>query len=222
MEKKSQLMASASTSEKRLPVIGLTGGIGTGKSTAASYFEELGAKIIDADKVGKHLVDADENVRQEIKTAFGDKYFDKDGNLKRKELGDLVFSDQNSLQKLNNILHPLMIRNIEHEVSCSLYLTEYRMIIVDAAIIFETNQEKKFDFIVTVSSILNKCRDRIVNRDGITDENFNKRVNSQLDLKIKEQNSDYIIYNNGTPDELKKEVRKVFESILQKYYQHES
>ncbi|MFC1725644.1 dephospho-CoA kinase [candidate division KSB1 bacterium] len=221
MEKKSQLKESASTNKKRLPVIGLTGGIGTGKSTAAFYFKELGAKIIDADKVGKYLVDTDETVKQEIKSSFGEEYFDNGGNLKRKELGEVVFSDINTLQKLNNILHPLMIRNIEQQVNSLIYLDDYKMIIVDAAIIFETKQEKKFDFIVTVSSIIDKCRERIITRDGITIENFNNRVKSQLDLKIKEQNSDYIIYNNGTQDELKKEVQRVFDSVLQEFYQYE-
>ena len=214
-------MESVSTSKCRLPVIGLTGGIGTGKSTAAAYFEELGAKIIEADEVGREVVKNNREAQEKIKSTFGGNFFDQYGNLKRKELGNLVFSDSRELQKLNSILHPLMIKIIEERVQKDIFSDKYKMIIVDAAIIFELNQEKKFDFVVTVSSNKDVCRERIQKKDGISSENFEDRFKAQISPEIKEEKSDYVIKNNGTAEELKNRVYGVFTSILENFIKRE-
>lgn len=214
-------MESVSTSKRRLPVIGLTGGIGTGKSTAARYFQELGALIIDADRVGKEIADSNPEVKEKIKFEFGRNFFDSKGNLKRKELGNLVFANNKELQKLNNILHPLMIKIIEEKVQKDIFSNKYKMIIVDAAIIFELNQEKKFDFIVTVSSNKDICRKRILKKNGISSENFEDRFNSQINPEIKEKKSDYVIKNNGTINELRNGVNGIFNEILESFKKRE-
>jgi len=198
----------------RLPVVGLTGAIGAGKSTAASFFADFGAKIINADEVGKYIINNYTSVSEKIRATFGNEYFDHNGNLKRKKLGELVFSDTKQLKKLNNILHPLMLEHIVKQVKKYKYSDKFKMIIVDAAIIFELNQQKKFDYIITVSSNIKECMKRSVKKYQISEKNFYDRLNSQIDPEEKIKLSDFVIKNDSTLDNLKFNVKVIFDKIL--------
>ncbi|RKY83168.1 dephospho-CoA kinase, partial [candidate division KSB1 bacterium] len=175
----------------RAPVVGLTGGIGCGQSSVAKFFKSFGAKVLNADNIGNQLL-LIENVKKNIVRRFGKEILNKEGEIDRKILGAVVFSNNRALRKLNAILHPAMIKKICEEVAQNLKSKKYKMIVVDAALLFETGIDYKFDYIVTVFSDLKKRVERIKRRDNLSDSEIKNRINSQIPVEYKVEKSDYV------------------------------
>ncbi len=188
--------------------IGLTGGIGSGKSTVAHIFELLGIPAYYADERAKWLMNEDENLKQQIIQNFGDKSY-VDGKLNRSHISSIVFNDASKASLINSIVHPITIADARHwmEKQNSSYA------IKEAALIFEAKAEKELDLVIGVSSPLPLRIQRIMQRDNIDEAAVLARMQKQMNEEEKMKLCDFIIENNEQ-DLLIPQVLALHEKIL--------
>jgi dephospho-CoA kinase len=178
-----------------MKIIGLTGGIGSGKSTVLELFKILGVKTYSADESAKKLVNTDPYLINLIKSSFGENIYDK-GQLNSKKLSNIVFEDKEKLKLLNSIIHPAVAKDFK------LFLNSNNedYIVKEAAIIFETKSESNYDKIILIQSPLEIRIERVINRDNISREEVMKRINNQLDENLIIDKCDYVISNENKED----------------------
>ena len=190
-------------------VIGLTGGIGTGKSTVARRLIEKGYPVIDTDIISKEIIEKEEIIIK-INEELGD-VLDYNGKINRKKLGQIVFKDKKKLNVLNSIMHPIILNEMRKQINEKNKL--HNIIIVDVPLLFEINIEKEFDLILLVYSTKEIQLKRIMERDNRTKEEALNIINSQMDLELKKKKSDYIFKNNNTLKDLYEEIDNVLEKL---------
>lgn len=171
--------------------IGLTGGIGSGKSTVAKIFEVLGIPVYYADKEAKRLMNEDEQLKKNIAKLFGSAAY-KNDQLDRKYISSIVFSDQLKLQQLNKLVHPLTKKDGEEWMKRQ--HTSYA--IHEAALIFEASVNDRLDYVIGVSSPLNLRIQRTMERDKVSEAEILKRMKHQLDEETKMSKCDFILFND--------------------------
>lgn len=184
-------------------IIGLTGGIGSGKTTVAKQFAALGVPVYIADDAGKKVL-KEAAVITKIRAAFGDAVL-IDGAIDRERLSRAVFDNPEQLQRLNNIIHPMVQRDFEQ------WLERHQhqpFVIKEAAILFESGSYKQCDKIITVTAPLEDRIDRVVKRDATTAESVLKRVRNQWSDDQRIAASDYII-NNTDPQKTSKQIEAI-------------
>jgi dephospho-CoA kinase len=194
-------------------VIGITGGIGSGKSSVSKIYEDSGFIVIKADLIAKNIIQNDIEVANRIKKEFGDETF-QNNQLNAKYLANIVFNSEEKLKKLNSIVHPATINKISEEIKK--YQISEKIIFVEAALIFEAKMEELFDFILLVTADEEIRIERVSNRDHISKADISKRIANQILEKIKKSKSDFIIENNKSLDELKSKSEfflKIFQTI---------
>lgn len=196
-----------------MKVIGLTGNIACGKTVVARMFEELGAKIIDADYTARLVVEPGEPAWKDILEKFGHEILNPDKTINRKKLGDVVFRDKEKREELNRITHPRIIDKIK------LMLEEYRkenikVVIVEAALIVEKGGMKPTisDLIVVTADEEAQIK-RLIERDGISGEEALTRIRSQMPISEKVKFATYVIDNSRTLEETRKQVEEVWKKI---------
>jgi dephospho-CoA kinase len=190
-------------------LIGLTGGIGCGKTEVASIFQKLGARVIDADTIGKDVAERNSSVLKKIFAAFGKEFMAPDGRLRRKELGNYVFADDKRKMKLNAIVHPHLLKRMEKEIT-SAKKEGWKTILVDAALIYEMGLEDRFDKVIVVYSELKHRIARLKKRDGLSDQEILNRIQSQMPLDEKVKRADAVISNDGSLGELRLQTETLF------------
>ena len=190
-------------------VIGLTGGIGTGKSTVARRLIEKGYPVIDTDIISKEIIEKEEIIIK-INEELGD-VLDYNGKINRKKLGQIVFKDKKKLNVLNSIMHPIILNEMRKQINEKSKL--HNIIIVDVPLLFEIIIEKDFDLILLVYSTKEIQLKRIMERDNRTKEEALNIINSQMDLELKKKKSDYILKNNNTLKDLYEEIDNVLEKL---------
>ena len=191
-----------------MKIVGLTGGIGSGKSTVLKQFEDLGINTYSADKVAKKLINSDEDLIESIKSLFGDNIYDNN-ILDTIKLSKIVFQDSHKLESLNSIVHPAVAKDFK-----SFIKTNYGDYIVkEVAIIFETNTEDNYDKIILVRAPIEDRIKRVVLRDNITKDDVIRRVNNQIDDSTIIDKCDYIIDNNDLT-ELKEKVINIHMDLI--------
>jgi len=195
-------------------VIAVTGGIGSGQSTACNLFQKLGCKIIDVDLKAKQIIQKDVLLQKELKKVFGNDIFFKDGNLNRKKLAHLAFSDEVRTMELNKLFHPRMVAEVIEEMETARFSLKYPLIIVDAALVFELSIEKMFDAVIVVYANLSNRIKRVMARDGLARAEVMSRVRRQIPLDEKKIWADFVIDNNGTVDDLKKQTDHIYEELI--------
>lgn len=173
--------------------IGLTGGIGSGKSTVAALFGIMGAPVYYADKRAKQLLNTDENLKGEVKKVFGSRVYKSDGTVDRSALASKVFPDQESLAKLNQLVHPAV--QLDYQDWIKRKNTPY--IIHEAALIFEAGFTSRFDAIISVSAPEYTRKQRIKKRDGLSPTAIEERLERQYSQEYKDKHSDKILVNDG-------------------------
>ncbi len=193
-------------------IIGLTGGIGTGKSTVAKRFLEKGYPVIDTDIISKEVIER-ENVILKICSHI-DSSLVENGKINRKKLGQIVFKDKKKLDVLNSIMHPLILDEMRKQIREK--SQSHNTVIVDVPLLFEINIEKEFDIILLVYASKETQIKRIMKRDNRTEEEALNMINSQMDLDLKSKKSDYILKNDNTLEELYTEIDKILEEIDRK------
>ena len=191
----------------------VTGGIGSGKSTACKKFEELGIPVFYSDVVAKNIMDNDKDVITSIKKEFGDDIY-VDGSLDRKKLAETVFKDVDMLLRLNNIVHPAVADAFESFVGINEVFKESEYVIEEAAIGIETGVYKKFDIVILITADEDVKIERVMKRDGCTEQQVRDRMSYQMSDDNKKMVSDYVIVNNDFPN-LECQVKSIHEKILQ-------
>ncbi|MFB0924802.1 MAG: dephospho-CoA kinase [Vicingaceae bacterium] len=176
---------------KKALIVGLTGGIGSGKSTVAKVFQSLGVPIFNSDLEAKYIINNDVEVIRAITLEFGNVY--ENGKLNRIKMAEVVFNDKNALEKLNKIVHPKVAEYFENWV---LENNDSSILIKEAAILIESGAYKKIDKIVLVTAPTTIRIQRVVNRDNISKEKVTERMNAQLSDKEKLSYADFFIIND--------------------------
>lgn len=190
--------------------IGITGGIGCGKSAVCRLLEQNGIPIIQADLVARELMETHPKIRSQIKAAFGDEIYLPDGKLDRKRLAEIIFNDEAAKLRINRIVHPHVIAYQKDRLEQLAQTGKYHFAGVEAALIFEARTESQFDVIVVVAASEQTVIQRLMQRDGLSREEISKRIAAQMPLSEKIKRADIVIYNDGSLDELNHKVKRLF------------
>ncbi len=193
-------------------VLGLTGGIASGKSTVAEIFLDLGAVVVSADALARKVVEPGSAVLAEIASVFGSRVLDKEGSLNRKVMAELIFRDAKARTVLNRITHPAIARMADHEFQ------EYEksgasLIVYDAPLLFEARAEGQVDKILLVTIDPTEQLRRLMARDGLGREQALARISSQMPQAVKAARADYFIDNSGSLEETRRQVRELMERL---------
>lgn len=197
-------------------LIGLTGGIASGKSLVATVLAELGAKIIDADMIAKKLTSPGSTILFEIWEEFGDEVMTFEGTLNREELGNIVFASHEKKKKLESILHPYIITEIKRQV------TEYKradadaIIVVDLPLLYEVGMQSLFDYVWVVWLDEKTQLQRLMKRDGLNEDSALNRIRAQMKLDEKAGRADVVIDNTGTYEDTRKQVKEALNELIKK------
>ena len=194
--------------------IGLTGGIGSGKSEVSKFFQAWGAYIFDADKEAKHIINTDENAQKEIIKEFGSDVIDADQNIDKQKLARVAFQDEFHQLALNSIIHPHVFKKIDFTFEKIQQQNKHNCFVVDAALIYESGADTHMDYVIVITSLLRYRTERVMSRNNMTRDDFLKRVSLQWPDEDKEHMADYIIQNNSDLNNLERESKKIFDSII--------
>lgn len=194
-------------------LVGLTGGIAAGKTLVSEELKRLGARVIDADALAREAVRPGEDAYLEIVEAFGRGILRPDGSIDRKALGAIVFSDSEALGKLNAITHPRIRKAIRDEAARISSREPDALIVLDVALLLESGAYADVEKVIVVAADEERLVERMGRRDGLTPEEAKRRLASQMPLKEKAAAADYLIENNGTPEEALERTREVFRKL---------
>lgn len=195
-------------------VIGLTGGIATGKSLVSDMIKELGGQVIDADLVARQVVEPGMPAWQQMVDQFGEGILNNDLTIKRKELGRIVFADAFMLDKLNKITHPHIISEIERQLNYYKNSGYKGVVVVDAPLLLELGLEKLVDEVWVVAVDAATQLERLMKRDNLTAEEAKLRIQAQMPLEEKIKRADRVIDNRFTPEETRKQVEEIWQKIV--------
>ena len=193
--------------------VGLTGGIGTGKSSVSSLFNDWGAYIFDADSVAKEILNHNNTAQSEIIAEFGTDILNKEGSIEKNKLGRIAFQDENHQLRLNSIIHPYVFKKIDSSFDKILDKGAHDIFCVDAALIYESGADTHMDYVVVVTSHLRLRTERVMERGNLTRDEFLRRLELQWPDEDKVHMADYVIHNNGTKEDLIVESKKVYDLI---------
>ncbi len=190
-------------------VVALTGGIGAGKSTVAQNFAELGALVIDADQLARMAIERGSDGFAEVLLRFGDEII-LNGDIDRKKLAEIVFSDEAARRDLEKIIHPRVqaifaeaVEDLEHD----------DILIYEIPLLVETDAAEKFDYIITVEADMELRKERLLKK-GLYISQIEKRMAAQATQESREAIADYVIRNDGDEDSLLRQVENLWESVL--------
>jgi dephospho-CoA kinase len=191
--------------------IGLTGGIGTGKSVVADLLKQHGAAIIDADRLGHEAYTPHTEAWEAVVAAFGNDILTPEGEIDRRKLGGIVFADVSQLERLNGIMHPIMARMVEQRKS-GLQDDGVAVAVVEAAVLFEAGWDALVDEVWTTDAPVDTVVQRLRERNGLSDEEARKRINSQMPAAERNRRSDVVVNNAADPATLRRTVAAMWET----------
>lgn len=194
--------------------VGLTGGIGTGKSTASKFFTTLGAFIFDADQKAKTLINTNKKVQKELINEFGTDILNIQQKIDKKKLARIAFQDENHQQRLNAVIHPYLYELIDAAFQNISSKNKYSMFIVDGALIYESGFDSHLDYVIVVTSQLKHRMERALNRGTLSREEILKRIELQWTEEEKIGLADFVIHNDRTEKDLKKNVEQLFRELV--------
>jgi dephospho-CoA kinase len=198
---------------RKKPIIGILGGVGSGKSTVAAEFAKLGCKIIDADKIAHQLLER-KDVKGEVVSVFGGDILDSSGNIDRKKLGDIVFADGGKLSALSKIIHPFVLARAEQLIEQYNRENQARAIVLDMPLLVEVGWAQRCDRLIFVDCRRELRFDR-AKKIGIISENQHKiRENFQISLDSKAAIADNTVDNNSGFSGLAKQIADIFSHIV--------
>lgn len=196
--------------------IGVTGGIGSGKSAVAAMLAQLGAPILDADKVGHAIYQPGGPAYAEVVAAFGEGILAADRTVDRKKLGPLVFGDPAALKRLNSIVHPKMLAQMREMVAEMRRNGERRPIVVEAAILIEANWQPLCDEIWLVTAPPEEVITRVERQRGMQRAQTEARISAQLSNDERRKHASLVVENNGTLDELRAKIAALWQDALKR------
>jgi len=199
-------------------IVGLTGSVGTGKSTVTNFFRQLGAYIIDWDELAREVVHPHSKAWKEIVEYFGKDFLNEDLTINRQKLAEVVFSDKEKVTKLNQMVHPEVFKEDERITNEIKRLDPDALIIKDIPLLFELTRPIFADKIVVISAS-EQTQLRRLEEKGMSREDVQRRIKSQLPLEEKIKSADFVINNDGLLEETKRQVEEIY-SLLRKGEQH--
>lgn len=191
-------------------IVGLTGGIATGKSLVSAEFKRLGARVIDADEIAREVVEPGKPAYGEIVAEFGSPVLNPDGTIDRKALAERVFSDKEALAKLNGITHPRIRERIREEIARA---GKDEIVVIDVPLLLEGPLKDAVDRIIVIYADEEKQIERLDKRNGTSREEALKRLASQMPVTEKLKFADYVIDNNGAVEETLSRARELFREL---------
>jgi dephospho-CoA kinase len=194
--------------------VGLTGGIGAGKSTVADLFAQRGAVVIRADEIARQVVEKATSGFDQVVSRFGNSILDNEGNIDRAKLAAIVFSEQKSLEDLENIIHPLVRQETNRIMEKQIPET---IIINEIPLLLEKNMQSLFDYLVIVISSEKNRLARLVNI-GFTQDQVKARMAKQVDDETRRASADYLIINDGDINQLENDVEKIWQSLQERKF----
>jgi len=195
-----------------MKLVGLTGGIATGKSTVASMLSQLGARIIDADDLAREIVHPGQEAWREIVEAFGQEVLREDKSIDREKLRKKVFRDTEARKRLESITHP-RIRSLAQQRMQQLAAEGVKIVVYMAPLLFENQVHLWLRPVILVACDAATQKRRLQKRDGLNDEEIQQHLKAQMSLEEKRELADFIIENTGTLDSLRKRVEEVWQTI---------
>lgn len=193
-------------------IVGLTGGIASGKSTVSNYFREFGVEVLDADVVAKELSEKEENVAKIIEI-FGNEILDENGNISRKKMRERAFLEKDKLKQLNELLHPQVIEVFKNKKENT---KEDEIVIFDIPLLFEAGMENLCDTVIVVYISKRVQLERMMKRDRHGIDLAERIIESQMSMSDKIDKADIIINNNCTLEDLKNNVNVVYYNLQKK------
>lgn len=193
-------------------IIGMTGGIGSGKSEALKIFESLNIKVIDLDNIAKEITDTSHQAIQEIKLVFGDAIFDKDNRLDRKKLREIIFSEKDQKINLEKILHPKILEEVMKRLNV---LSNESYVVIDIPLLFETNQ---YTSLISRSLVID-CKvndqiERVKKRDGIDTSVIQSIIEQQVGRNYRIERADDVVVNDGSIEKLEESIKVLHKKYL--------
>ena len=193
-------------------IIGMTGGIGSGKSEALKIFESLNIKVIDLDNIAKEITDSSHQAIQEIKLVFGDAIFDKDNRLDRKKLREIIFSEKDQKINLEKILHPKILEEVMRRLNV---LSNESYVVIDIPLLFETNQ---YTSLISRSLVID-CKvndqiERVKKRDGIDTSVIQSIIEQQVGRNYRIERADDVVVNDGSIEKLEESIKVLHKKYL--------
>ena len=195
-------------------VVGLTGGIATGKTTVAAMFAALGAYRIDTDQLARQVVQPGNPAWEAIVRYFGEDILDKSGRLDRKKLGDIVFQDPKKLGVLNTMTHPPVRALLREELSLARDQNA-SVALVEVPLLYEARFERDVERVIVVTTTAASQLTRLMNRSDVSEKDALLRIQSQMPLAEKVARADFVIDNEGTLEKTKDQVLKIWQILLQ-------
>jgi dephospho-CoA kinase len=192
--------------------IALTGGPGSGKSTVARMFRDLGAEIIDADQVAHEVVAKGRPAWEELRRAFGPEYFQEDGTLNRAKMAELVFGDPEARRKLNAMVHPRVTQEIARRLQ-ELAAQGVRLVLVEVPLLYEVGLEKNYDLVIVVDAGEDEQIERLTARDGRPRGEALGIVQAQWPLDAKKARADFVVNNRNSLEHTRKQVKKLWQRL---------
>lgn len=195
-----------------MKLVGLTGGIASGKSTVAKILEGLGAAIIDADVLAREVVEPDQDAWKDIVASFGAEIVQADRTLDRTKLRTIIFDNPEARKKLESIIHPRVRALAEKRIS-ERAAAGYAVIVYEVPLLFEGNLHEWLRPVILVACDVGTQRSRLQKRDRLQAAEAQKHIDAQMSLEEKRRLADYVIENNGNPKDLERQVRAVLKKI---------
>ncbi|HYB70426.1 MAG TPA: dephospho-CoA kinase [Candidatus Bathyarchaeia archaeon] len=200
---------------RRFLLVGLTGGIATGKSTVHDMLASPSVRVVDADALAREVVEPGTPAHARIVAEFGKEVLQPDGRLDRARLGEMVFPDTGKRKRLEAITHPAIRARFE-KIMADLERAGFDGILVwDAALLVESGGNKNMDRVVVVTTDPATQLRRLMARDGCSEEAARARTASQMPLAVKARYADYVVDNSGTPEQTEARVREVYRALLE-------
>jgi dephospho-CoA kinase len=194
--------------------VGLTGGIGAGKSTVADLFAQRGAVVIRADELARQVIEKSTAGFDQVVSRFGENILDTNGKINRAKLAAIVFNDQESLTDLENIIHPL-VREKSNQITKE--QTPETIIVNEIPLLLEKGMQPLFDFLVIVISSEKNRLARLIN-SGFTKEQVLARMSKQVDDETRKASADFLIVNDGNLDQLEVDVEKIWQTLQERKF----
>ncbi len=196
-------------------VVGITGSLGTGKTTAACLFKKLGAKVLDADEISRRLTKSDGRCFNQIVRSFG-KSILRNGEINRAKLANIVFQDKIKLNELNKIIHPKVVEEIREKIKEYKKQNTNSVIVLDVPLLIEAGLLTDVNHLVVVKASQKAQLSRITKRMNISKYNAVSRIKAQMDINDKVRFADFVIDNNGTLNRTQKQVKEIWAKITKK------
>ena len=194
--------------------VGLTGGIGCGKSTASTVMAELGSYIFEADDEAKKMITENSTVQSELIAEFGTDIMGAGNVMDLQKLGRIALQDEDHQMRLNSVVHPYIYNLIDDQFNKISEKNKHSMFVVDAALIYESGYDQHLDYVIVITALMKNRMERTIARRTLTRKQILKRIDLQWSEEEKTGLADFVIHNDGTEEDLQKEIKEIYNRIV--------